>query len=121
MISVFLLFSHFVLPFLILLSADVKQRGRVLVKVAIWMLAMRWLDYFWNVAPTLHALHEGEGGGHGAGPWLLIWIDLAAAVGLGGVFVWYFLRQLACRPLLPVGDPFLAEAVARDVAKVSHA
>ena len=120
-ISVFLLFCHFVLPFLILLSADVKQRGRVLVKVAIWMLAMRWLDYFWNVAPTLQALHAADGGGHGGNPWLMLWIDLAAAVGVGGIFVWYFLRQLASRPLLPVGDPFLAEAVAREAASVSHA
>jgi hypothetical protein len=120
-ISVFLLFSHFVLPFLVLLSADVKQRGPLLVKVAIWMLAMRWLDYFWNVAPTLQALHAADGGGHGQSPWLMIWIDLAAAVGLGGIFVWYFLRQLASRSLLPVGDPFLAEAVARDEAQAIHA
>jgi hypothetical protein len=120
-ISVFLLFSHFVLPFLVLLSADVKQRGRVLVKVAVWMLAMRWLDYFWNVAPTLHALHAASPDGTGHNPWALLWIDLAAVVGVGGIFVWYFLVQLARRPLLPVGDPFLAEAVARDEAQLSHA
>ncbi len=108
-VSAILLLGHFVLPFLILLSADVKRRGAVLVKVAIWMLAMRWLDYFWNVAPTLQALH---GNGHGS-MWLKLWIDLAAIVGLGGIWVWFYLRALADRPLLPVNDPYLAEVLAQ--------
>ena len=109
-VSAILLLGHFVLPFLILLSADVKRRGATLVKVAIWMLAMRWLDYFWNVAPTLQALHHG--GDHGS-IWLKLWIDLAAIVGLGGIWVWFYLRALADRPLLPVKDPYLAEVLAQ--------
>jgi hypothetical protein len=121
-ISVLLLLAHFVLPFLILLSADVKQRSRTLVKVAAAMLVMRWVDYFWNVGPTLHALHSAaREAGHSAAqagvahsPWAGLWIDLAAPVGIGGLFVWFFVRQLAARPLLPVGDPFLAEAVAQE-------
>lgn len=112
-LSLVLLAGHFVLPFLILLSADVKQRGRVLVKVALWVLAMRWLDYFWNVAPTLQALHDGSEGGH-AWSWTGLWIDLAVVAGLGGLWMWFFLRQLAQRPLLPINDPFLPEALAHD-------
>jgi hypothetical protein len=110
--SAVLILGHFLLPFLILLSADVKRRGATLVKVAIWMIGMRWLDYYWNVAPTLQALHHGEGHGAGGG-WTMIWIDLAAAVGVGGIFVWFYLRQLAARPLLPVHDPELAEVLAQ--------
>jgi hypothetical protein len=109
--SVVLLVGHFVLPFLVLLSADVKQRGRVLVKVAVWVLAMRWLDYYWNVAPTLQALHAG--GDHGWS-WTGLWIDLAAVAGIGGIWVWFFLRQLGQRPLLPLNDPYLREALAHD-------
>jgi hypothetical protein len=111
-VSGLLVVAHFVLPFLILLSADVKRRSTTLVKVAAWMIAMRWLDYFWNVAPTLQSLHHE--GGHGVGVWAGLWIDLAAAVGIGGVFTWYYLRQLASRPLLPVNDPRLAEVLAND-------
>jgi hypothetical protein len=111
-VSGLLVVAHFVLPFLILLSADVKRRSTTLVKVAAWMIAMRWLDYFWNVAPTLQALHHE--GGHGVGVWAGLWIDLAAAVGIGGVFTWFYLRQLASRPLLPVNDPRLAEVLAND-------
>jgi hypothetical protein len=110
--STVLVLGHFILPFLILLSADVKRRGSTLVKVAVWMIAMRWLDYFWNVAPTLDALRRQAG--HATNPWLSIWIDLAALVGLGGVFVWFYLGQLASRPLLPVQDPELAEVLANE-------
>src|SRR6185436_13379805 len=95
-VSAVLVLGHFVLPFLVLLSADVKRRGATLVKVAVWMIAMRWLDYFWNVAPTLQAVRHG-GGSH-ASVWAGLWIDLAALVGIGGIFVWYYLRQLAGRP-----------------------
>jgi hypothetical protein len=110
--SVVLLAGHFVLPFLVLLSADVKQRGRMLVKVAVWVLAMRWLDYYWNVAPTLQALHQGSGG-HGWS-WTGLWIDFAALAGIGGVWVWFFLSRLAQRPLLPLNDPYLREALAHE-------
>jgi hypothetical protein len=107
--SAVLVIGHFVAPFLVLLSADVKRRGSTLVKVAIWMLAMRWLDYFWNVAPTLQAVH----GGHGS-VWAGLWIDLGAVVGVGGIWAWFYVRQLAARPLLPVNDPYLAEVLAHD-------
>ena len=100
--------GHFVLPFVILLSADVKRRSATLVKVAVWILAMRWLDYFWNIAPTLQGVRQA------GTAWSGIWIDLAAVVGLGGVWIWYYLRELAQRPLLPVNDPFLAEVLAHD-------
>jgi hypothetical protein len=110
--SAVLVLGHFILPFLILLSADVKRRGATLVKVALWMIAMRWLDYYWNVAPTLQALHGAEG--HGSSVWLGLWIDLAAAVGVGGIFVWFYLGQLAARPLLPIHDAELAEVLAHE-------
>ena len=105
-LSVVLLVAHFVLPFLLLLSADLKKRAATLVKVAAFLLAMRWVDYYWNVAPTLDALH---GGGHH--PVSGLWIDLAAVIGIGGVWVWWFARELSKRPLLPVNDPFFEEAV----------
>ncbi|HEV8238106.1 MAG TPA: hypothetical protein VGS57_01915 [Thermoanaerobaculia bacterium] len=112
LVSALLVIGHFFLPFLILLSADVKRRGAMLVKVAIWMLFMRWLDYFWHVAPTLQAVRHGAGdrGSGLAG----LWIDLAALVGIGGIFVWFYLGQLAARSLLPVKDPFLAEVLAHE-------
>ena len=102
--SVFLLLGQFVIPFVILLSATIKQRKRTLAKIALWLLAMRWLDYTWHVVPTLEHLHHQDGT-------LLpsIWIDLALVVGIGGIWLWWFLRTLEKQSLLPVHDPFLGE------------
>jgi hypothetical protein len=105
-VSVLLLLAHFVLPFLLLLSSSLKRRKVRLVQVAGMVLAMRWLDHYWNVAPTLQALEVGK-----VHPLAGLWIDLAAVVGIGGLWLWYFARELARRPLLPLGEPFLADIV----------
>jgi hypothetical protein len=31
--------------------------------------------------------------------------------GIGGLWLWVFIRQLRRSPLLPVGDPFIEEAL----------
>lgn len=94
---------HFALPFLLLLSRDLKRDARRLATVAVLLLVMRWVDLYWQVAPTFH--HEG------LAPH---WLDLTAVVGLGGVFLALVLRRLAARPLLPIHDPYLEEALERD-------
>ncbi|HXU45296.1 MAG TPA: hypothetical protein VN783_07210 [Thermoanaerobaculia bacterium] len=94
---------HFFIPFGLLLSRGLKRSPRKLVVVAFWMLAMRWVDFVWQVEPTFHpqGLH-------------LPWVFLATLLGLGGVWLWAFLGQLQKRPLLPVNDPYLAEAVGHE-------
>ena len=69
--------------------------------VAVGLLAMRFLDLFWWIEPSLN--HEGQ-----YFYWLL---DIAAWVAVGGVCVWWFAGQLQSRPLLPFKDPYLAEAL----------
>jgi hypothetical protein len=92
---------HFGLPFLMLLLRDIKEHRGRLLGVAVGLLAMRFLDMFWWVEPAFD--HEGE-----YFYWLL---DLSAWVGVGGVYIWWFLGQLKSRPLLPFKDPNLAEAL----------
>jgi len=92
---------HFAVPFLILLSRDVKRRARTVGLVALWILAVRAVDLFWLVRPefpqTGFAVH---------------WLDLTLAVGLGGVWLGVFARQLKTRPLLPLGDPDVRQMLA---------
>jgi len=99
LIAGLLVIAHFALPFLMLLSRDIKRNASVLAVVAGGLLLMRLLDLFWLVGPELHergfAVH---------------WLDLAATVGLGGLWLHFFARELAASPLLPVDDPELAEA-----------
>jgi hypothetical protein len=95
-----LVIFHFALPFLLLLSRDLKRNGRRLATLAVVVLVMRLVDLYWLVAPDFR-----EGGFH------LHWMDVALPLGVGGVWLWFFAWQLKSRPLLPVGDPALEEAV----------
>ena len=39
------------------------------------------------------------------------WLDLAAPLAIGGLWLWMFFTQLAQRPLLAFADPYLREAL----------
>ncbi len=99
-IGLFLVPLHFVLPFLLLLSRGTKRSARMLLRVALVVFLMRIVDLFWIVAPAFHptglAVH---------------WMDLAALIGVGGIWIAVFVRQLKGRSLLPLHDPRLREAV----------
>ena len=95
-----LVFLHFTLPFALLLSRDLKRNYRLLTSVAVLILAMRFVDLYWLVAPDFRK------GGFGAS-----WMDLVIPVGLGGVWLAAFAWQLPRRPLLPLHDPNLERAL----------
>jgi hypothetical protein len=39
------------------------------------------------------------------------WLDLVAPIGIGGIWIWYFFGQLLKRPLVPINDPYLENAI----------
>ncbi|HKA18527.1 MAG TPA: hypothetical protein VKN18_09425 [Blastocatellia bacterium] len=89
-----LIVLHFALPFVLLLSRDLKRSGRKLSMVAIGVIVMRYVDLIWLTGPELH---EGRFG--------LSWMDLMLLAGIGGVWLWFFATELNRRPLLPIRDP----------------
>jgi hypothetical protein len=96
---------HFALPFLLLLSRGLKRNLGTLGWVAAGMFFMRMVDLFWIVAPDLAGHHGPEAEAH----FTLHLADAAAVVGLGGVWLAAFARQLKRRPLLSATDPDLPE------------
>jgi hypothetical protein len=100
-VSVALLFGQFALPFLVLLSQNVKRNPRLVQKVAIFILLMRVVDITWTIGPVF----RGEGSG-------LSWLDFAVVAAMGGLWLWFFFRTLAGRALVPVRDPYFKEAMA---------
>lgn len=99
-VALMLVFGHFALPFALLLSQDLKKNFKLLAGVAIFMLCMRVVDMYWLVAP------DAKPGGLS-----LSWLDLAAPVGLIGIWLAYFLVQLEKRPLMPVNELQLVETL----------
>ncbi len=103
-VSIFLIVLHFALPYSLLLSRSLKRDWRRLRLVAIWILAARFVEYYWHVAPELHT--DGLS---------LSVLDVALPVALGGIFLTLYAMQLRGRPLLPLQDPGLDKALAHHV------
>jgi len=99
-VSMVILFGHFVLPFVVLLFRGVKRSPRLLSGIAVYFLVMHWVDQYWMAFPTLN-----RDGAH------FSWMDIAAVVGIGGIFVWAFWSKLVSRPVVPIGDPRLEESI----------
>ena len=100
-VSVALIVFHFIVPFLLLLNRDLKRHARLLVIVALWIVVMRFVDLFWLMGPL-----------HGARELSVHLPDVLAPIGIGGLWIAMFLWQLKARPLLPLGEPDLPNALA---------
>jgi hypothetical protein len=104
-VAIALVIGHFALPFLLLLSQDLKKRSRLLAWVAMFMIMMRLVDLIWLVAPEFH----------GGGGFPIHWMDIAVPVGLTGIWMFLFVRNLRSRAMLPMNDPYFREAFAHDL------
>jgi hypothetical protein len=95
------LLFHFVVPFLLLLSRRANRNPRLLVLSAGMLLFMRFVNDVWLVVPAFSPA-----------AFRIHWMDLAAPLGLGGLWLAFYARNLAARPLLPIHDPGFEEALA---------
>ena len=91
--SVLIIFE-FALPFLLLLSRAVKRKSETLCTLAFMIVAIHLVEVFWFVKPAFHP-----------GVFSIHWLDLAAPVGIGGLWLSVFLWQLESRALYPFHDP----------------
>jgi hypothetical protein len=112
-IAILLVVGHFALPFALLLSRDLKRHGKLLSRVAMIVIAMRLVDLIWLISPSFGA-HGPAGEGHTGFSIPIHWMDIAIPLGLAGLWLFLFARQLRSRPLLPVNDPYFKEAFAHE-------
>ena len=85
---------HFFVPFFLLLLRFVKKNPTRLRTLAVWIIIMHILDVFWIVGPAFR--QRGLE---------VYWTDLVALIGLGGVWLAFFIYNLKARPLLASRDP----------------
>jgi hypothetical protein len=99
-LSIVLLFGHFIIPFVMLMSRDTKRRLHLLAGFAVWMLVMHFGDLFWLVMPeydqhefTFHAM------------------DVFAFLGIGGLFIAWAAWRGSGVNLIPIRDPKLGKSI----------
>jgi hypothetical protein len=96
----FLLIFQFVIPFFLLLLRTVKEDRRSLAAVAGLILAMQVLFMYYLVIPVFEAASIAQ---H--------WIDVVMPIGVGGIWLACFLRQIMQQPLLPSHDLNYSHAI----------
>ena len=109
LIGLFLVLFHFAFPFLILLMQDFKRKARWLAALAIFILFMRLVDMFYVIGPSPRI---GEVKQHLLEvPFRLSAWDIVAPIAIGGIWMWWFIRELKQRPIVPSKDPFFENAI----------
>lgn len=101
-VAMILIFFHFAVPFAILLSRRAKRNIKLLIGLAIFLFLMRFIDLFWQIMPAFNQTLT------------IHWLDLAAPIGIGGVWIAFFMWQLKGKSLLPLHDPRFQEVPAHE-------
>ncbi|MDT5270125.1 MAG: hypothetical protein QOH49_2311 [Acidobacteriota bacterium] len=99
-IGIGIVLLHFALPFVMLLSRDLKRNAGKLVLIAGLIFLMRFIDLYWLIVPEFNRGHLK-----------IEWMSIAAPVAFGGLWIAFFVWQLRLRPLLPINDPYFEEAI----------
>jgi hypothetical protein len=86
---------NWVVPFVILMPRATKRDARVLIAIALTVLAGRWLDLYLVILPETTAQpHFGL-------------VELSTALGAAALLAGLTIRALDAAPLVPANDPFL--------------
>jgi len=96
-----LLLGHFVVPFVVLLFRSTKRSPYWLGFTAAWILVFHYFDLFWLIMPAMRP--------DGIAPH---WLDALLLLTLAFICAAVFAFASRNRPLVPTGDPRLAESIA---------
>ena len=105
--AVLLIIFHFAFPFLVLLSRDIKRNAKWLSMLAVFILVMRLIDMYYLIGPSPTIESHGT-----EVPFHIHWMDFLAPVAVGGIWLWWFFGELLKRPLVPINDPYMENAIA---------
>jgi hypothetical protein len=94
---------HWLIPFSLLLSRDIKRNKKRLTRVCQWMIFAKAFDLFWLIEPNFkdaaRNLHFSWG----------ILEYIAVPVALVSFWIAFFCNRLKSQPLVQINDPHVAE------------
>lgn len=103
---------HWLIPFSLLLSKDIKKNKKRLMRICQWMIFAKAFDLFWLVEPNYkdaaRNLHFSWG----------ILEYAAVPVAMTALWMAYYFTELKKRPLVATNDPHLAEILEPEHASV---
>ncbi|MGD0648669.1 MAG: hypothetical protein ABR971_11810 [Acidobacteriaceae bacterium] len=96
---------HWIIPFCLLLSRDIKRSKHKMIWLCAFMLVARLIDMFWLIEPNFKdaASNLHITGNFGILAYVTVPISVVA------VWMWFYLTELKKRPLINVNDPHTEE------------
>ena len=108
-LSLVLLIGHLFVPFLAIMARTVRRNRNFMMGAAIYLLVMHWIDYYWLVMPQFNRDTHELTGATG------ILVDVLCTVGMLGLFVAIARLVTRDKPLVPLQDPRLGQALNHEV------
>ncbi len=91
---------HFAIPFVYLMSRNVKRSPPFLAFGALWLLVTCYVDIYWLVMPNFY--HHGPHFGFS---------DISSLLAVGGFMIYAFILKIQKHALIPFNDPRLPESL----------
>lgn len=104
--------GHFIVPFLFLLWRNAKRSSLLLGGMCAWIILMHMVDVFWAIRPEVYkTVQTGvENGVPVMNKIGFAWVDVTGMIGPVCLFLAVYIRRLASARIVPVNDPYIAEA-----------
>jgi hypothetical protein len=102
-VGLILLLGHFCLPFLLLLSQDLKKNPNTIFWIAVYLVFVHAVDVFSLVEPNFQNPEHVH--------FSISWLDITSPIGFGGLWLAIFFYFLPRRPPVPLGAPDLLKAL----------
>lgn len=94
---------HFIFPFYLIMSRNVKRNLSMLGFGASWILMIHIAEMYWIVMPYYAEFQDID--------LSMVWLDIAALFGVVGIYLAVVFRRMLNHSLIPVGDPRLKRAL----------
>lgn len=105
MVGFFLIFGHFLFPFLFLLGYRNKILPGRIAFISVWFIIAQLVDFYYNIMP-----YKKDELGVPFPFKVSIW-DITSLVAVGGICIWVFLNSLKRTKIIPIRDPRILESV----------
>lgn len=99
-VSIGIVFLHFVIPFALLLTRSAKRTPKRLLLGAGWLFLAHYLDVFYMVMPVYSTDHVAFG-----------WMEIGVLALFSGLFLFAILRPFLTHSPVAVTDPYIREAL----------
>lgn len=104
-----LILGYFLIPFLVLLFYKTKVIMKRMVFISSWILIFFVCDLYFNILP--YKIEADNVLGYEIMPFSITLWDIAAIIGVGGIWFWSFLNNMHKAEPIPIHDPRIEESL----------